>query len=57
VSAYGTPLLHFEPLKLLNTDADPAFPSNAEPDPAFHSTVDPDPHTIVSVSYTASGML
>ncbi len=57
MSAYGTPLLHFEPLKLLNTDADPAFPSNAEPDPAFHSTVDPDPHTIVSVSYTASGML
>jgi hypothetical protein len=37
VNVHGPPLLHFEPLKLLN------FDSNADPDPAFYSNADPDP--------------
>ncbi len=38
VCAHNPPWLHFEPVKLLNFDAD----SNPDRDPAFHSNADPD---------------
>ncbi len=44
------PRLHFEPLKLLISDPDPAFLSSADPgpDPASENNMDPDLQSCLS---------